>query len=53
MTVTDFAKKMGMSRITARKKLDGVTEFTAREIKMACDVLGIPIADVSYYFFST
>jgi transcriptional regulator with XRE-family HTH domain len=52
MTLSDFAEKMGLSRPTARKKVDGETQFLAAEIKRACDILEIPLSEIETYFFS-
>ena len=51
MTLTEFASKMGMSRPTARNKIDGVVPFNSREITKAIEVLEIPVSEAHIYFF--
>ena len=53
ITITEFAMKMGFSRVTARKKIDGKVQFNAGEIQKACIILSIPIDDVPLYFFAS
>ena len=52
MSLAQFAKLMGISRPTARKKIDGESEFTVAEALKACEILQIPTAEVSLYFLS-
>ena len=52
MTLSDFAEKMGLSRPTARKKVDGETQFLGAEIKRACVILEFPLSEIETYFFS-
>ena len=51
MSVTEFAEKMGMSRPTARRKIDGEVDFSAKEIKRALEILDIPATEAHIYFF--
>ena len=47
-----FAKAMGMSMCSLSKKLNGQSEWTADEMRKACDLLEIPVADIHLYFFA-
>ena len=51
MSVSEFASRMGMSRPTATKKIDGVVDFNSKEIKKALEVLDIPVTEAHLYFF--
>lgn len=51
MSVTEFASRMGMSRPTARNKIDGVVDFNSSEIKKAIKILEIPATEAHLYFF--
>ena len=53
MSLSTFAKLMGISRPTARRKIDGETLFNSKEIEKACEILEIPINEVPLYFFNT
>ena len=53
MSLTSFAELMGLSRSTARKKLDGEIQFKAKEIIRACEVLQIPYEEAHLYFFDS
>lgn len=46
-----FATDMGMCIASLSKKLNNRTEWTRSEIEKACDLLGIPLTEVSTYFF--
>ena len=52
MSITSFAKLMGISRPTAKRKIDGESQFTASEMKKACEILQIPTKEASVYFFN-
>lgn len=52
MSLSTFAKLMGISRPTARRKIDGETLFNSKEIEKACEILKIPINEVPLYFFN-
>ena len=47
----EFANKMKISSTTLSKKLNGKTDFTRCEIVTACEILDIPLEEVSEYFF--
>lgn len=50
-TQAAFAKALGLSLCSVNKKLNGATEWTADEIRKACDLLSIKPEDISFYFF--
>ena len=52
MTMSEFAENMGLSRPTARKKVDGEVQFLGAEIKRACKILDIPYTEIETYFFN-
>lgn len=52
MTQNDVAKEIGVSPATLNKKLRGHTDFTQTEIRALCQVLMIPDAEISDYFFT-
>lgn len=51
MSISEFARQMGMSRPTARRKVDGECQFNIREVEKACAVLKISKEDALLYFF--
>ena len=52
MTMSEFAENMGLSRPTARRKVDGEVQFLGAEIKRACTLLSIPLTEIETYFFN-
>lgn len=50
-TQAHFAQDMGMSDCTLSHKLNGRSEWTAHEIRKACQLLEIPGDDIKLYFF--
>lgn len=46
-----FAKAIGISACSVSQKLNGRVEWTTQEIRKACEVLGIPAAEIPQYFF--
>lgn len=52
MSISKFAKLMGISRPTARKKIDGDSEFTVAEMERACEILCIAPSEAYHYFFA-
>jgi transcriptional regulator with XRE-family HTH domain len=46
-----FAEAIGIGRVSLSEKLNNKVEFKQREINKACDVLKIPIEDMTDYFF--
>lgn len=47
-----FAIAMQMSPCTLSKKLNNLVDFNRQEIERACDLLGIPLTEVTTYFFT-
>ena len=46
-----FAKAIGISACSLSKKLNGASEWTASEIRLACNTLGISPEKIPHYFF--
>jgi len=51
-TLGDFAVALGISRASLSLKLNNGSEFTASEIRKACELLDIPVAEIGDYFFT-
>lgn len=47
-----FARDMDISDCSVSKKLNGHSEWSADEIRRACDLLGIKTEDIPLYFFT-
>jgi len=47
-----FAAKLGISRVSLSLKMNSKSEFTQDEMFKSCDILSIPYAELSDYFFS-
>lgn len=47
-----FADAMEMRISTLSAKLNGRSEWTKSQIKRACELLDIPLAEVHLYFFA-
>ena len=52
-TIGDFAVAIKKDRSTISKKLNGIVPWDQDEIEECCVLLGIPISQVSCYFFYT
>ena len=50
-TQPQFAVAMGIDRATLTAKLNGKTDWKAREIEKAVKLLEIPIMEIPDYFF--
>lgn len=50
-TIGKFAVAMGMDRSTLSNKLNGLAAWRQDEIEKACKLLGIPMDEVTDYFF--
>ena len=48
----EFADALDVSRVTLRKKIYGVRDFTASEIVKICDLLDISRSEMPDYFFA-
>ena len=50
-TQAAFAKAMELSECVLSQKLNGHSEWTAGEMRRACELLGIPAEELHLYFF--
>lgn len=50
-TQARFAESLGVSECSLSHKLNGHTDWTADEIRKACELLEIPGSDLHLYFF--
>jgi transcriptional regulator with XRE-family HTH domain len=50
-TQTAFANALCISACAVSQKLNGRSEWTAGEIRRACQVLNIPLEELQDYFF--
>lgn len=46
-----FAEAVGIGRVSLSEKLNNKVEFKQREINKSCEVLEIPIEEMTDYFF--
>lgn len=46
-----FAKAIGISPCGLSNKLNGKAEWTAKEIRIACELLSLNAEDIPAYFF--
>ena len=51
-TTRSFADALGWSMSTAYRKINGLIAFTAREIQLCRDLLGLSIEEVEQIFFA-
>lgn len=51
-TQDNFAKLIGVGRVTLSKRLNNNLEFSQSEIMRACHVLDLPTEDLAEYFFT-
>ena len=51
-TETRFATALDVSLVTVSKKLNGMVQFTKKDIEKLCNILGIPIEEAGTYFFA-
>lgn len=50
-TESNFARALGMSRVSLSQRLNNALAFDQREISKACYLLKIPPNEISLYFF--
>ena len=50
-TQAGFAKAMNISACSLSHKLNGRTEWTADEMRRACELLGVSSEELPQYFF--
>lgn len=51
-TQDDFAKDLGIGRVSLSKRLTNKIEFSQQEIKKSCEILNIDKEEISQYFFT-
>lgn len=51
VTQEAFATAMGVNAATISAKLNGKTDWTAKEVDLACRLLHIPLSEMHIYFF--
>lgn len=51
-TQDDFARKLGIGRVSLSQRLNNLSEFSQDEIYKTCDILGIEKEEISVYFFN-
>lgn len=51
-TQEEFAKKLGIGRVSLNQRLNNILEFTQEEIFQACDILGVSKDELTRYFFT-
>lgn len=51
-TEANFAKALGMGRVSLSQRLNNTLEFSATEIRKSCSLLGISSAEIPAYFFA-
>lgn len=51
-TQDNFAKAIGIGRVSLSQRLNNVLDFSNAEILLACKVLGIDTKEIPIYFFS-
>lgn len=50
-TQSNFAKRLGIGRVSLSQRLNNTLEFSQKEINNACDILSIKKDDIPKYFF--
>lgn len=51
-TQDNFADKLGIGRVSLSQRLNNKLEFSQGEMFKACEILGIPLKELSAYFFT-
>jgi len=52
-TERNFARELGIGRVSLYKRLHNKLDFSRSEMVRACDLLGIDYCEVAAYFFTT
>lgn len=47
-----FAEKLGIGRVSLSQRLNNILEFSQQEIYKSCDILNIPMSEITIYFFT-
>lgn len=50
-TQDEFAKALGIGRVSLSQRLNNTLDFTQEEINTACRILGLAASDIPDYFF--
>lgn len=51
-TQDEFAKALGIGRVSLSQRLNNTLDFSQMEINTACKILGLTAADIPDYFFT-
>ena len=51
-THEEFAKRIGIGRVSLSHRLNNILEFDQREMLKSCEVLGINEKDIPKFFFT-
>ena len=51
-TQDSFAEKLGINRVSLSQRLNNLLEFTQNEIYKSCEILGIELVGIPYYFLT-
>ena len=51
-TESEFAKEIGIGRVSASKRFNNKLEFTAQEMYKSAVILGFDLAEIPLYFFT-
>lgn len=52
-TQNDFARALGIGKVSLSKRLNGKLDFTQSEISKSAELLKIPFESITEYFFDT
>jgi len=50
-TEANFAKELGIGRVSLSRRLNNILDFSESEISISCNLLGIEKEDLVEYFF--
>lgn len=50
-TEENFAKALGIGRVSLSQRLNNILEFSQREMLKSCELLGLGYDEISDYFF--
>lgn len=51
-TQDEFAKALGIGRVSLSQRLNNTLDFSQEEINTACKILGLAASDIPDYFFT-
>lgn len=52
-TQDNFAKQLGLGRVSLSQKLNNQSDFTQSEIKDSCHILGLSENEIPLFFFDS